>query len=164
MSFDGANTGCAAVSRSLRCRAHGLTMESYLPQLRRLLAGGSRERAVYDSLVDDVVSVDPRQLFGSCHLRSGAYLIEALYRTLPERRLSGGRSAGGGSGPAPLAYARWLAWRGVRDDVRAGTAHCRQVGHHVARARGELIRYLRKGWVPDPTRVDGDLVELLNNL
>lgn len=163
MPFDHSHARPAAVPRSTRCRVHGLTQESYILQLRRLLAGGSRERAVYDSLVADVVSADPRQLFGPRLLRNGAYLVEALYRTLPERRHCGGPIEPG-SAPAPLAYTRWLAWRQVRDAVRAGTAHCRQVGHHVGRARREVALHLRNGWIPDPGRSDQELVELLNNL
>jgi hypothetical protein len=161
--FDHADSRSAPPAWTSRCLAHGLTPERFVPQLRRLLAGGSREWAVYDSLVDDIVAGDPHRLFGPDRLRNGAYLTEALYQTLPERGAIDATIAGGPR-LAPLAYARWFTWRQVRDEIRAGTVHCRQVGHHLVRSRHDLAQHLRAGWVPDPSRVDRELAELLNDL
>jgi len=120
---------------------------------------------VYDSLVDDVVaSPDPRLLFGPAHLRSGAFLVEALYVTLPERPSDDDVSPPAPLPLAPLAYARWLTWRQVREEIRTGVAHCREVGVYIGRSRLDVARHLRDGWVPDPARADLDLTELLNNL
>jgi hypothetical protein len=165
LAYHHAHARCAAGPQPSRCSAHGLTPDRFIPQLRRLLAGGSRERAVYDSLVDDVVaSPDPRQLFGPDHLRSGAFLVEALYHTLPERRCDDDPVPLATLLLAPLAYARWFTWRQVREEIRAGAAHCREVGVYIGRSRLDVARHLRDGWVPDPARADLDLAELLNNL
>ncbi len=149
----------------VRCRAHGLTQDHFIPQLQRLLStGAARDRRVYYSLIDDVVgTAKPLDLFDRTKQRPGVYLIEALYLTEAER--VHGCEIDPQPLLAPLGYSRWVAWRQFREALRTGSiGYGRGVAGYVDRARQEVVQHLVAGWRPAARPGDRELADLIARL
>ena len=147
-----------------KCREHGINHDVFIPQLRRLLRPGrAGDRRVYDSLVADVLrSKNPLDLFEVSQQRSGVYLIEALYRTHVEQAESGDERVFSSLGA--LGYSRWVAWRRLREAIRAGSVgYGRGLESYVSSSKDAVADHVKEGWRPDDGNDDDELRALLRS-